>query len=114
MAAADQATAVTVLRSSSQLFVDARNAVARCSKLNAGQTLFSLFKEISMTVDGYIDALTRKLPQPIPPAPGGVQSTAKMYTITEESAAATVESICMTISTAGELAFKVKPPPSIS
>ena len=95
------ASGSVVLRSSRQLFIDARNAVTRCAKLNAGQTLFSLYKEIQMAVDGYIDALARRLPQPAAPAPGAPTGAAKLYPVSEETAGTTVEAICMTISTAG-------------
>lgn len=98
------ASGSVVLRSSRQLFIDARNAVTRCAKLNAGQTLFSLYKEIQMAVDGYIDALARRLPQPAAPAPGAPTGAAKLYPVSEETAGATVEAVCMTISTAGTCA----------
>jgi hypothetical protein len=103
MASTDHSTAMAVLKSSTQLFVQARNAVARCVQLNAGQTLFALYKEITTTVEGYIESLTRKLPQPSssPAAAAAGGGGAEVYPVTEETAVATVEVICLTINTTG-------------
>jgi hypothetical protein len=108
MSIADNSSSATaVLKSSTLLIAQARNAVSRCvGQLNAtGQTLFALYTELSATIDWYIESLSRKLPQPLAaPIPAGAAGGVEtLYPVSEETAVATVEAICLTINTTGLL-----------
>jgi hypothetical protein len=58
----------SVLRSATQLFAQARNAITRCVQLSTGQTLFDLYKEIADSMAAYAAGLQSRMPSPAQPS----------------------------------------------
>jgi hypothetical protein len=56
-----------VLRSATQLFAQARNAITRCVQLSTGQTLFDLYKEIKDALCADAARLQDRLPKALAP-----------------------------------------------
>ena len=95
---ASAAGSSSILRSSTQLFFQSRNAVTRCVQLNAGATLFSLFKEIKDAFAMYAAGLEARMPKPIPVVPGALPG--ETYDVPEASISAVVDTLCLVVSTA--------------
>lgn len=100
-AASTGVTGAPILRSSTQLFFQARNSMARCSELNRGATLFSLFKEVKEAFSLYAAGLEARLPRPLPPAPGSLPGDT--YDVPHDDASkaiALIDSLCLIVTTA--------------
>jgi hypothetical protein len=90
-----------ILRSSTQLFFQARNSMARCSELNKGATLFSLFKEVKEAFGLYAAGLEARLPKPLSPAPGALPGDTYDVPLDDLTKAVNlVDSLCLVVNTA--------------
>lgn len=87
----------SVLRSATQLFAQARNAVTRCVQLSTGQTLFELYKEIADAMGNYSNGLVERMPKAA--IPNAAALPGDTYTINENEAPKIVDAICLVINT---------------
>jgi hypothetical protein len=93
----------SVLRSATQLFAQARNAVTRCVQLSTGQTLFELYKEIADAMVAYSSGLGERMPKAA--APNAAALPGDTFTVPENEAPKVVDAICLIINTSGELSL---------
>ena len=87
----------SVLRSATQLFAQARNAVTRCVQLSTGQTLFELYKEIADAMSFYANGLVERMPKAA--IPNAAALPGDTYNINENEAPKIVDAICLVINT---------------
>jgi hypothetical protein len=93
----------SVLRSATQLFAQASNAVGRCVQLSTGQTLFELFEETTASMAAYAASLQdRMLPRPLAAGAAGApaaQLPGETYAVTEADVPRLVDGICLVVNT---------------
>ena len=111
---AGAAPSASILPSSELFFAAARNAFMRCTQLDTGDVLFSLYDNIRQAMGGYTARLQERLPQPVakpqPGAPGaaaqlaafpGLQLGGDTYAVPEAEALRTLDACCLVYTTAG-------------
>jgi vacuolar protein sorting-associated protein 53 len=91
----------SVLRSATQLFAQARNAITRCVQLSTGQTLFDLYKEIADSMAAYAAGLQSRMPSPAQPSAASLPGDS--FTVPDNEAPKAIDAICLIINTSGAL-----------
>jgi hypothetical protein len=98
--AQERGASANLLRSSSALFLECRNAVSRCHQLGVGNTLLTLFKEIKDAFANYCATLEARIPRTIqPPPPNSLPGD--NYDVTEVNGPTVAEMLSLIVNTAG-------------
>ena len=102
------AASASILSSGGELFAACRNAFMRCTQLDTGDTLFSLYDNIRLAMKVYTERLRERLPLPVVKGPSTPTTSfpalllgGDTYAVPEAEALRSVDATCLIFTTAG-------------